>query len=218
LVRLEEGPRRQDHLRAGIARLCHREFALALGRCESRTPSEASVRASKSWRPVFWLWRTLAEFANQGNKFHLPFYPGPLAEIDTEGTRREDFPAGEFCVWALGSMKPDSIARGVDWCTKARSYMPLRRSALEAGKAAFDSGFLKTFTDEIYPGRNLSRRGSGARMPPLAYKAISDAIQSCQLNGQNPEDAAAAASEQIDAFLASYNINIFITNIRSQYQ
>jgi multiple sugar transport system substrate-binding protein len=147
----------------------------------------------------FWLSRTLAEFANQGNKFHLPFYSGPLAEIDTEGTRRENFPAGEFCVWALGSMKPDSIARGVDWCTKARSYMPPRRSALEAGKAAFDSGFLKTFTDEIYPGARAE-----PRMPPPVYRAISDAIQACQLNGQNPWNAAAAASEQIDAFLASY--------------
>jgi len=41
-------------------------------------------------------------------------------------------------------------------------------------------------------------------MPPQVYKAISDAIQSCQLNGQKPEEAAAAASAQIDAFLAGY--------------
>jgi multiple sugar transport system substrate-binding protein len=41
-------------------------------------------------------------------------------------------------------------------------------------------------------------------VPPPVYKAISDAIQACQLNGQKPEDAAAAASQQIDAFLASY--------------
>ena len=53
------------------------------------------------------------------------------------------------------------------------------------------------FTDEIYPGARAE-----PRMPPPVYKAISDAIQSCQLNGQNPEQAAAAASEQIDAFLA----------------
>ena len=107
--------------------------------------------------------------------------------------------AGEFCAWALGSMKPDSVDRIVDWCTKAKSDMPPRKSALEAGKAAFDSGFLKTFTDEIYPGARAE-----PRMPPPVYKAISDAIQACQLNGQKPEDAAAAASEQIDAFLANY--------------
>jgi multiple sugar transport system substrate-binding protein len=107
--------------------------------------------------------------------------------------------AGEFCAWALGSMKPDSIDRVVDWCTKAKSDMPPRQSALEAGKAAFDTGFLKTFADEVYPGA----RGE-PRMPPPVYKAISDAIQACQLNGQSPEQAAAAASEQIDAFLGGY--------------
>ena len=67
------------------------------------------------------------------------------------------------------------------------------------GKEAFDNGFLKTFTDEIYPGA----RGE-PRMPPQVYKAISDAIQACQLNGQDPAQAAAAASDQIDAFLAGY--------------
>ena len=107
--------------------------------------------------------------------------------------------AGEFCVWALGTMKPDSIDRIVDWCTKAKSDMPPRKSALEAGKAAFDSGFLKVWTDDIYPAARAE-----PRMPPPVYKAISDAIQGCQLNGQNPEQAAAAASGQIDAFLAGY--------------
>jgi multiple sugar transport system substrate-binding protein len=107
--------------------------------------------------------------------------------------------AGEFCVWALGTMKPDSIERIVDWCTKAKSDMPPRTSALEAGKAAFESGFLKVFTDDIYPGARAE-----PRMPPPVYKAISDAIQGCQLNGQKPEEAAAAASEQIDAFLGGY--------------
>jgi multiple sugar transport system substrate-binding protein len=77
--------------------------------------------------------------------------------------------------------------------------MPPTQSALAGGKEAFDKGFLKTFTDEIYPGA----RGE-PRMPPPVYKAISDAIQSSQLNGQDPAQAAAAASDQIDAFLASY--------------
>jgi multiple sugar transport system substrate-binding protein len=107
--------------------------------------------------------------------------------------------AGEFCAWALGSMKPESIERVVDWCTKAKSDMPPRKSALVDGKDAFNSGFLKIWTDEIYPGARAE-----PRMPPQVYKAISDAIQGCQLNGQKPEDAAAAASNQIDAFLAGY--------------
>jgi multiple sugar transport system substrate-binding protein len=107
--------------------------------------------------------------------------------------------AGEFCAWALGSTNKDSVERVVDWCTKAKSDMPPRKSALEAGKSAYETGFLKTFTDEVYPGARAE-----PRMPPQVYKAISDAIQACQLNGQKPEEAAAAASEQIDAFLGSY--------------
>jgi multiple sugar transport system substrate-binding protein len=107
--------------------------------------------------------------------------------------------AGEFCAWALASRKDGSVDRIVDWCTKAKSDMPPTRSALEAGKAAFQSGFLKTFTDEIYPGARAE-----PRMPPPVYKAISDAIQGCQLNGQDPAQAAKAASDQIDAFLSGY--------------
>ena len=71
-------------------------------------------------------------------------------------------------------------------------------SALEPGRPAFENGFLKIFTDEIHPGTRAE-----PRMPPQVYKVISDAIQSCQLNGQDPAEAAASASEQIDAFLAS---------------
>ena len=107
--------------------------------------------------------------------------------------------AGEFCAWALASPKDGSVQRIVDWCTKAKSDMPPTKSALEAGKAAFQSGFLKIFTDEIYPGARAE-----PRMPPPVYKAISDAIQSCQLNGQDPKQAAASASDQIDAFLSGY--------------
>jgi multiple sugar transport system substrate-binding protein len=107
--------------------------------------------------------------------------------------------AGEFTAWALGSPKDGSTGRIVDWCTKAKSDMPPTKSALEAGKAAFENGFLKTFTDDIYPGARAE-----PRMPPQVYKAISDAIQACQLNGQDPAQAAKAASDQIDSFLSGY--------------
>jgi hypothetical protein len=88
--------------------------------------------------------------------------------------------AGEFCARALASPKDGSVERIVDWCTKAKSDMPPTKSALEAGKAAFQSGFLKIFTDEIYPAARAE-----PRMPPPAYKAISDAIQACQLNEED---------------------------------
>jgi multiple sugar transport system substrate-binding protein len=107
--------------------------------------------------------------------------------------------AAKFCVWALGSMNADSVQRVVDWCTNVKSDMPPRLSAFDAGKAAYDAGFLKKFKDDIYPGT----RGE-PRLPPQVYKFVSDAIQACQLNGQDPAGAAAAASQQIDAFLAAY--------------
>ena len=60
--------------------------------------------------------------------------------------------AGEFCAWALGSMSPGSIGRVVDWCTRAKSDMPPRLSALEQGKDAYSKGGLKIFADDVYPG------------------------------------------------------------------
>ena len=68
------------------------------------------------------------------------------------------------------------------------------------GNAAFDEGFLKTFSTEVYPGTRAE-----PRLPPQIYKIISDAIQACQLNGQDPATVAAAASDQINAFLAGYS-------------
>lgn len=108
--------------------------------------------------------------------------------------------AGQFCAWLLASSKPDSLQRMVDWCTVAKSDMPPRKSALEAGKAAYGKGFLKQFSDEIYPGTRAE-----PRVPPQVYKIVSDAIQACQLNGADPGQQAAAASDQLDAFLAGYD-------------
>jgi multiple sugar transport system substrate-binding protein len=108
--------------------------------------------------------------------------------------RRRTVDFGNFAGEGAGS-----TGRIVDWCTKAKSDMPPTTSALDAGKAAFESGFLKIFTDEIYPGARAE-----PRMPPPVYKAISDAVQSCQLNSQDPAQAAKAASDQIDAFLSGY--------------
>ena len=97
--------------------------------------------------------------------------------------------AGKFIAWALASKSPDSVQRIVDWCTVAKSDMPPRQSAIEAGKAAYGQGWLKFFADEVYPE---------------AYKIISDAIQAAMLGGVEPEKAAADASALLDTFLASY--------------
>jgi multiple sugar transport system substrate-binding protein len=108
--------------------------------------------------------------------------------------------AAEFCAWALASMDKGSIERVANWCTVAKSDMPPRQSALEAGAEAFNKGVMGTFSKEIYPGTRAE-----PRVPPEVYKIISDAIQQTQLGGADPQQAATAASQQLDAFLASYS-------------
>lgn len=107
--------------------------------------------------------------------------------------------AAQFCAWALASMDQGSIDRVVQWCTKGKSDMPPRNTALEAGRATFEDGLFGTFSREIHPGTRAE-----PRVPPQAYKIISDAIQQAQLAQGDPATVAAAASTQLDAFLASY--------------
>ena len=107
--------------------------------------------------------------------------------------------ASKFIAWALASMDPDSIQREVDWCTVAKSDMPTRTSALVKGADAFNKGNLGIFAKDILPGVRAE-----PRLPPEVYKIISDAIQQTQLGGADPQATATAASQQLDAFLASY--------------
>jgi len=109
--------------------------------------------------------------------------------------------AAQFIVWALGSMSDDSIQRGVDWCTKAKSDMTPRKSVqdLAVEQGGFESGPLKQFAEEIFPG------GRGEpRVTPEIYKSISDAIQAAMLNGVDPAQAAEQAATEIEAYLATY--------------
>src|SRR5699024_4602613 len=101
-----------------------------------------------------------------------------------------------------GSMSDDSIQRGVDWCTKAKSDMGPRQSVMDAANeaGAFDEGPMKTFSEDVFP----DGRGE-PRVPPEVYKPISDAIPACQLDGADPEQEASKAAEQIEDFLSSYD-------------
>lgn len=108
--------------------------------------------------------------------------------------------AAEFCAWALGSSEQGSIERVATWCTEGKSDMPPRNSALKAREAAFGEGMIGKFAREIHPGTRAE-----PRVPPEVYKIISDAIQQTQLGGADPQTTAAAASKQLDAFLASYS-------------
>lgn len=107
--------------------------------------------------------------------------------------------AGEFCAWALASMDQGSVNRVANWCTKGKSDMPPRNSALKSGGGAFSTGMIGKFAEEIHPGTRAE-----PRVPPEVYKIISDAIQQTQLGGADPQATATAASQQLDAFLASY--------------
>jgi multiple sugar transport system substrate-binding protein len=141
--------------------------------------------------------------------FKLPLPPGGRYTTDlggwafvanSEGKNPEE--AGKFCVWALGSMSEDSIQRGVDWCTKAKSDIAPRKSVQEKAEeeGAFDSGPMKFFREEAFPG------GRGEpRYTPEVYKPVSDAIQACQLDGADPGQQAEQTTQTIDAFLKGYS-------------
>jgi multiple sugar transport system substrate-binding protein len=108
--------------------------------------------------------------------------------------------AAKFCAWALASMDKKSVQRVADWCTVAKSDMPPRQSALEAKREDFSKGKMGIFSKEVYPGTRAE-----PRLPPEVYKIISDAIQATQLGGADCRQTATAASQQLDAFLASYS-------------
>ena len=109
--------------------------------------------------------------------------------------------AGEFCAWALASPKDGSVGRIVDWCTKAKCDMPPTKSALEAGKAAFQSGFLQVFTDEIYPSARAE-----PRMPPPVYtRQFRTRSRAAQLNGRSlGAGGSGQPPTRSDAFLSGY--------------
>jgi multiple sugar transport system substrate-binding protein len=109
--------------------------------------------------------------------------------------------AAQFIASSIGAMTEESINRVVDWCTVAKSDMPPRQSVLDRAtqNGAYSSGAMQVFAEQILPSGRAE-----PRVPPEIYQAVSDAIQATQLNDADPAQAAAAASEQINAFLATY--------------
>lgn len=120
--------------------------------------------------------------------------------VNSKGANPEA--AAKFVVWALGSMHQDSIDRMVDWCIKAKSDITPRKSALDLAtkRGGYESGELKYFKDEVFPG------GRGEpRYPPQVYHSISQAIQACQLSGAGAKAQAKKAASSIDDYLQGYN-------------
>jgi multiple sugar transport system substrate-binding protein len=109
--------------------------------------------------------------------------------------------AARFIAWAIGSPEKESKQRVLDWCTQAKSDMSPRRSVtkLAMDNGSFSAGPMKVFADEILP----TVRGE-PRTPPAVWQLITDAIQSCMLNNQDPAKVAKSTNDKIEAFLATY--------------
>jgi multiple sugar transport system substrate-binding protein len=117
--------------------------------------------------------------------------------VNTRGKDPET--AAKFAVWALASA--EGAKRMTDWCMVANSELAPRQAAQKLGQdqGFFDSGPMKVFKDEVFPGS----RGE-PRYPPQVGQAITQAITSTQLGGSNPGSAAASAAGQINSYLSTY--------------
>jgi multiple sugar transport system substrate-binding protein len=109
--------------------------------------------------------------------------------------------AAQFITYALGSEDPACVKRGRLWNTVIKKNLPVRKSVrdLARRKGDFDDPIYQQFLKDIAP----TAKGE-PRYPVEIYRAISDALQACQLDGANVKDAAADASEQIATFLSDY--------------
>lgn len=110
--------------------------------------------------------------------------------------------AAKFCASVLGSMSQTSVQKGVDWIAKVKSDVAPRKSVMDTAvqTGAFDSPQMSAFKNDIFPGGRAE-----PRYPPAVYKAISDAIQACQLGDADPATAAAQAAQTINTYLQSYS-------------
>lgn len=156
---------------------------------------------------------TVAGFHYQQPKFPYGVFPLPAPEGGKPATAlggwafvanaqgRDPETAARFCTFALGGTDSACIDRIVDWCTKAKSDIAPRASAQRQGEAAggYDTPVMKAFAEKIFP----TGRGE-PRYPPVVYKAVSDALQACQLGGADPHQQAELAGRSIDAYLRSY--------------
>jgi multiple sugar transport system substrate-binding protein len=121
--------------------------------------------------------------------------------------------AAQFCAWALAG--EESTDRMVDWAFKAKKSLPVRKSVMQkaADEGLFEQDKLMSYAAFDVVGLNPNALdaedmplGRGEpRFTPEVAKAVTDAIQAAQLNGTNPQAAAAQAHQQIDSLLAGYS-------------
>lgn len=162
------------------------------------------------WQSGIW---SVSDFRRKADDFDYGVFPLPVPPGGEPATvlggwafaanamGRNPDAASRFCAWALGSMDDDGVARVAEWCVETKTDIAPRQSSLEHADAmgGYDSEAMTTFRDEIFP------TGTGEpRFPPVIYKAVSDAIQSCQLAGGDPDEQAATAAQATDAYLKAY--------------
>lgn len=120
--------------------------------------------------------------------------------------------AAEFAAWAISGEQ--SVDRMVDWAFNAKRSLPTRKSVMQKAK---DDGLfekdkiMSTGAFEVM-GLDPNALDSGdtpfargePRFTPEVVKAVTDAIQAAQLNGESPSEVAQRTSEQIDSVLSGY--------------
>jgi multiple sugar transport system substrate-binding protein len=121
--------------------------------------------------------------------------------------------AAEFCAWALAGN--ESTQRMVDWAFNAKKSLPVRKSVMQKGldDGLFDKEKVLAYGAFNVLGlqrnaldRDTTPNGRGEpRFTPDVVKAVTDAIQAAQLNGQSPASVAEQAGKQVDSALAGYN-------------
>jgi len=134
--------------------------------------------------------------------FPLPIPEGGKAATDAGGWKMmvngksavaEE--AAKFALWAFA----ENVEFPLKWCTEVKFAYSPRQSVVEAGKAIYDLGLRKVFTDEIY----ASAIGE-PRYPAEIVNAVGDALQDVMLNGADPARAAKTANDLINQFLSTY--------------
>jgi multiple sugar transport system substrate-binding protein len=121
--------------------------------------------------------------------------------------------AAEFCAWAISGEQ--SIDRMVDWAFNAKKSVPTRKSVMKKAQAEGLFEKEKILATGAFDVMGLDRnrldsddtpfaRGE-PRFTPEVVKAVTDAIQAAQLNGESPASVAQRTGQQIDSLLASYS-------------
>jgi multiple sugar transport system substrate-binding protein len=113
--------------------------------------------------------------------------------VSSKGTNSDE--AAKFAMWAWAG----NTDLPLKWCTETKFAYSPRKSVVEAGKAIYDKGLRKVFTDEIY-----SSAIGEPRYPSEIVNAVGDAIQSVMFGNADPKAAAKTANDKINTFMESF--------------